>query len=152
KLSGEALAIPGPYALLAKLPGFNGIRVPARMWMLAAMSLATAAALIVARIAPDRRRVMVAAIVTLGVMLDGWPRRFPVVAAPAMRVTSTSARVRLGLPLHEAETETMFGAISQERPVFNGYSGYAAPQHAALRDLLERHDDRILARLAAAEP
>jgi hypothetical protein len=36
--------------------------------------------------------------------------------------------------------------------VFNGYSGYAAPQHAALRDLLEHRDPRILARLAASEP
>ena len=47
-----------------------------------------------------------------------------------MRVTASQARARLGLPLHEAETETMFGAIAQQRPVFNGYSGYAAPQHA----------------------
>src|SRR5205823_7643314 len=46
----------------------------------------------------------------------------------------------------------MYGAIAQERPVFNGYSGYTAPQHAALLDLLEQHDPRILRRLAATEP
>jgi hypothetical protein len=46
----------------------------------------------------------------------------------------------------------MYGAIAQARPVFNGYSGYTAPQHAAMRDLLEHHDPRILARLAAIEP
>jgi hypothetical protein len=46
----------------------------------------------------------------------------------------------------------MYGAIPQARPVFNGYSGYTAPQHAAMRDLLEHHDPRILARLAAAGP
>ena len=57
-----------------------------------------------------------------------------------MRVTASQARARLGLPLHETETETMYGAIAQGRPVFNGYSGYAAPQHAALRDLLEQRD------------
>ena len=61
---------------------------------------------------------------------------------PGTRVTSTHARVRLGLPLHEAETETMYGAIPQARRVFNGYSGYAAPQHAALRDLLEQPEPR----------
>jgi hypothetical protein len=36
--------------------------------------------------------------------------------------------------------------------VFNGYTGYTAPQHAAMRDLLERHDPRMLARLAATDP
>jgi hypothetical protein len=91
-------------------------------------------------------------VATAGLLVDGWPRAFPLVSVPAMRVTATGARARLGLPLHEAETETMYGAIAQERPVFNGYSGYAAPQHAALRDLLEHQDDRILARLSATEP
>ena len=91
-------------------------------------------------------------VATAGLLLDGWPRAFPVVAAPAMRVTTTGARARLGLPLRENETETMYGAIAQARPVFNGYSGYYAPQHFAMRDLLEQHDPRILDRLAAAEP
>jgi hypothetical protein len=69
-----------------------------------------------------------------------------------MRVTSIDARARLGLPIQRNETETMYSAIAQARPVFNGYSGYSAPQHAAMRDLLERHDPRILARLAATDP
>jgi hypothetical protein len=46
----------------------------------------------------------------------------------------------------------MYGAIAQARPVFNGYSGYEAPQHFAMRDLLEHHDARILDRLSASEP
>ena len=65
------------------------------------------------------------------------------------RDTSAHARARLGLPMRENETETMYGAIAQDRPVFNGYSGYAAPQHSALLDLLDAHDTRILDRLAA---
>ena len=44
----------------------------------------------------------------------------------------------------------MYGAIAQDRPVFNGYSGYSAPQHAPLLDMLEAHDSRILDRLAAS--
>ena len=46
----------------------------------------------------------------------------------------------------------MFGAIAEWRPVVNGYSGYDAPQHAALRDLLERHDPRALRVLAGSGP
>jgi hypothetical protein len=151
-LFGEPLGIPGPYSLLMELPGFNGMRVPARLWMLPVLCLALLAAVVVARIESRRVRRLVAALATCGLLLDGWPRAFPIVAAPGMRVTSTSARARLGLPLRENETETMYGAIAQARPVFNGYSGFEAPQHFAMRDLLEQHDPRILDRLAAAAP
>ena len=152
KVAGAVTHAPGPYAILALLPGFDGIRVPARFWMLAVICLATAAALVVSRIPSRRLRRTVVLAATAGMLLDGWPRAFPIVSAPGMRLTSTTPRLRLGLPLHEAETETMYGAIGQRRFVFNGYSGYAAPQHAALRDLLEHRDPRILARLAAREP
>ena len=90
-------------------------------------------------------------VATIGLLVDGWPRAFPIVAVPDMRVTTTAARARLGLPLRENETETMYGAIAQARPVFNGYSGYSAPHHFAMRDLLEHYDPRILDRLAASE-
>ena len=152
RVGGTAIGIPGPYALLAVLPGFDAIRVVARFWMVAVMCLAVAGSIAVARIRSPRTRTIVMTLATLGLLADAWPRTFRIISVPAMRVTSSSARVRLGLPLHETETETMYGAIAQARPVFNGYSGYAAPQHAALRDLLEHHDDRILARLTAREP
>ena len=152
KIAGTAIGLPGPYALLAMLPGFDGMRVPARFWMLTVLCLSACAAVMVARIRTPRTRRLVAAAAVAGLLLDAWPRDFPVVAAPGMRVTNGLARPRLGLPLHEAETETMYGAIAEQRPVFNGYSGYAAPQHAALRDLLEQHDPAILDRLAAREP
>jgi hypothetical protein len=152
KLSGVGVGIPGPYVLLAQLPGFDGMRVPARLWMVSVLGLAVAAAFVVARIESRRVRRAVIAAASLGMLLDAWPRRFPVVAAPGTRITTAGARVRLGLPLHESETETMFGAIPQAKRVFNGYSGYHAPQHAALRYLLEHHDPRILERLAATEP
>jgi hypothetical protein len=146
------LGIYGPYALLMNLPGFNGMRVPARLWMVAVLCLGVVAALVISRIASRRTRGVAVAAALAGLLVDGWPRSFPIVAAPAMRVTSIDARARLGLPVQRNETETMYGAIPQARPVFNGYSGYTAPQHAAMRDLLEHHDPRILARLAAAGP
>jgi hypothetical protein len=89
---------------------------------------------------------------TVAVLLDGWPRALAMFDVAPMRVTASQARARLGLPMRENETETMYGAIAQGRRVFNGYSGYAAPQHAALLDLLESQDARILDRLAAEEP
>jgi F5/8 type C domain-containing protein len=151
-LHGQPLGVPGPYALLMNLPGFNGMRVPARLWMLSILCLSVVAAIVISRLESRRLRNWVVLGAVAGLLLDGWPRAFPVVAVPEMRVTSTGAHARLGLPLRENETETMYGAIAQARPVFNGYSGYEAPQHFAMRDLLERHDPRILDRLAASEP
>jgi hypothetical protein len=150
-LLGTPLGLAGPYTLLMGLPGFNGMRVPARLWMLSVLCLAVLAGFVIARIESRRTRRLVAAAATVGLLLDGWPRAFPMVAAPAMRITTTAAQVRLGVPLRENETETMYGAIAQARPVFNGYSGYYAPQHFAMRYLLERYDPRILDRLAATE-
>ena len=56
KVAGTAIGLPGPYAILAMLPGFDGMRVPARLWMVAVMCLAVAAALVVARIQDRRTR------------------------------------------------------------------------------------------------
>jgi hypothetical protein len=151
-LHARPLGIYGPYALLMNLPGFNGMRVPARLWMVAVLCLGTVAALVIARIEARRMRRFVGVAAAIGILVDGWPRAFPVVAAPPMRITSIEAHARLGLPVQQNETETMYGAIAQARPVFNGYSGYTAPQHAAMRDLLEHHDPRILARLAVTDP
>ncbi len=150
-LHGMPLGIYGPYALLMNLPGFNGMRVPARLWMLSVLCLAVVAAIVISRIESRRVRRLVVSAAAIGLLIDGWPRTFPIVAAPPMRVTTINARARLGLPLQQNETETMYSAIAQARPVFNGYSGYTAPQHSALRDLLEHYDPRILARLAATE-
>lgn len=146
------VGVPGPYSLLMWLPGFDEMRVPARLWMLSVLSLAALGALVVSSVEGRRRRRWIVVAATIGCLLDGWPRSFPLVAAPVFRLTANAAVARLGLPLEANETETMYGAIPQVRPVFNGYSGYEAPQHPALRDLLDHHDPRILARLAAADP
>src|SRR6187402_2111357 len=90
-LHGQAIGVPGPYALLMKLPGFDGMRVPARLWMLSILCLAVVAALVISRIESRRTRRLVAGVATIGLLLDGWPRVFPIVAAPGMRITTTGA-------------------------------------------------------------
>lgn len=152
RLHGVTLGVPGPYAILAALPGFDGMRVPARLWMVAVLCLTVCAAMAVAGVESRRRRAWLAALAVCGLLLDGWPAGIAMYGVPPMRVTASRAQARLGLPMRETETETMYGAIAQDRPVFNGYSGYAAPQHAALLDMLEARDPRILDRLAATAP
>ena len=152
RLNGAPIGVPGPYALLASLPGFDGMRVPARLWMVAVLCLSACAAFAVAAIPADRARRLAVTIVAAAILLDGWPRALTMFEVAPMRVTKAKARARLGLPIRENETETMYGAIAQGRPVFNGYSGYTAPQHAALVDMLDARDTRILDRLAAIYP
>ena len=152
RLNGSPIGIPGPYAVLASLPGFNGMRVPARLWMVAVVCLSACAALAVAALPSARARRLATVAAAVAILLDGWPRAIAMFDVAPMRVTKADAHARLGLPIRENETETMYGAIAQGRPVFNGYSGYAAPQHAALVDLLDARDTSVLDRLAAAEP
>lgn len=146
------LGVWGPYRFLMLFPGFDGIRVPARIWMNAVLCLSAAAALAVSQIKSSQVRSAVAAAAVAGLLLDGWPAGMALAADPGMQVTRSAAVARLGLPLAGNETETMYGAIAQDRPVFNGYSGYTAPQHHALADLLDRGDARIFEHLAAGGP
>jgi F5/8 type C domain len=149
---GKPIGIAGPYALLMYVPGFDEMRVPARLWMLAVLCLSVVAALAVAQLRSGVLRRAVAVLIVAGLLLDGWPRSFSVAAAPDLRPSHGVAVARLGLPLAQNETESMYQTLGDGLPVFNGYSGYEAPQHAPLQDLLERHDREILDRLAADGP
>ena len=121
-LHGEPIGVPGPYALLMDLPGFNGMRVPARLWMLDAVSgRPRGLGDLADRVAP--RATAVVAVAILRTAPRRLAARVPVVAVPGMRVTTTAARARLGLPLRENETETMYGAIAQARPSSTATAG-----------------------------
>ena len=73
-----------PYSFLTLLPGFSGLRVPARFAMLACLTLAIAAALAFARITAHSRRAQGAlgAVVLAGLLVDGWPTPVPLHAPP----------------------------------------------------------------------
>lgn len=138
-----------PYGWLMRLPGFDGLRVPARFWMMAVACLSVLAALAISRI-NDRHRRTIAAIAVAGLLVDGWPRAFLVLAAPERRSAPTGVATRLDLPMDDdhdalAVYQQMFDPI----PLYNGFSGYVAPQHYAARQLLSAHDPRFLDALTA---
>ncbi|HEY3884064.1 MAG TPA: hypothetical protein VGL62_02560, partial [Vicinamibacterales bacterium] len=99
RLFGQPIGIPGLYSLLMPLPGFDEMRVPARLWMMSVLCLSAVAALVVARIDSRSRRMLIAAAATVGLLIDGWPRALPLAAVPHPRVTTNAAVARLGLPL-----------------------------------------------------
>src|SRR5205085_7442065 len=50
-----------PYGWLMRLPGFDGLRVPARFWMMSLVCLSVLAALAIDRLGGRMRRIVVAA-------------------------------------------------------------------------------------------
>jgi hypothetical protein len=141
----------GPYDLLMMLPGFSGLRVPARFWMMALLCISAATALISARLQSGSRHIATTLIV-LGLLLDGWPRRFTVVDTPGSRPSPSGVFARLDLPTGDNDLLAMYQQTKDLKPLYNGYSGYFAPHYYALRELLARHDPRILQALAANGP
>ena len=142
----------GPYAWLMHLPGFDGLRVPARFWMMAVACLSVVAALAVNRLEGRGRRIL-AALAVAGLLLDGWPRTFIVLAAPPARPAPEGVATRLDLPVtDDTGAAALYRQTMDRVPLHNGYSGYFAPHYYALRTLLEARDPRILYTLSSAGP
>lgn len=142
----------GPYAWLMRLPGFDGLRVPARFWMMAVACLSVVTALAVNRLEGRGRRVLIALSVA-GLLLDGWPRTFVVVAAPPARPAPEGVATRLDLPVtDDTGAQGLYQQTMERVPLHNGFSGYFAPHYYSLRALLEARDDRILPVLASSGP
>lgn len=138
-----------PYSWLMLMPGFDGLRVPARFWMMTLACLSIVAALAVDRVSGVRRKTLVV-VAAIGLLLDGWPRRFPVLAAPLLRPTPAGVAFRLDLPSHSsADAEALYQQMFDPIPLYNGFSGYAPPHYEAMRALFDARDVRILQALSA---
>jgi hypothetical protein len=141
-----------PYGWLMRLPVFNGLRVPARFWMMAILCLTVLAALAIDRLR-GRARLVVASIAVIGLALDGWPKQFHVLAEPEHRPAPPGVSVRLDLPMtDDRDALALYQQTLQNVPLYNGFSGYGAPHQYAMRQLLIAHDPRILRAMTAAGP
>jgi hypothetical protein len=140
-----------PYGHLMNLPGFDGLRVPARFWMMALVCLSVVGAIAVNKLKLRRRTIVVAA--AFGLLLDGWPGGFPVVEAPPLRPSPPGVVARLDLPMSgDTDAQALYQQMFDPIPLYNGFSGYFAPHYFALRTLVESGDLRILHVLAANGP
>ena len=139
-----------PYAWLMQMPAFDGLRVPARFWMLALACLSVVAALAVHRLQGRARRIAVT-VACAGLIADGWPRTFAVVAPPPVRPSPAGVTTRLDLPMSDdTDAQALYGQMFDPIPLHNGFSGYLAPHYYALRTLIADADPRILDALAAS--
>jgi hypothetical protein len=141
-----------PYSWLMMLPGVEGVRVPARFWMLAVLCFAVAAGLAVRHITArwPRLRTALPAVACAGLLIEAWPQPLRTYPAPELRPSQTRAVTRLELPINpHHDPIALYRATAHGRPLFNGYSGYFAPQYFALQYLLAEYDPAILTRLSA---
>jgi hypothetical protein len=156
---GERILVnPGPYGWLLYLPGFPGLRVPTRFWMLGVLCLATAAGLAFARLSTRSRarRAVLFGLVAVGLVVDGWIGPMPMAFAPGTRprVERRDSRIAvLEMPLGPAyDAAATFRSIWHGRPTFNGVSGYDPTHYAGLQSGLDAHDPTLLAALASLGP
>jgi hypothetical protein len=151
-LMNETLIYKAPYSWLMLLPGVEGVRVPARFWVLSTLCLAVAGALGAARITvrwPRLRAWLPAALWAL-VVIEAWPRPIRMWPRPSPRPAHTPSIARLELPMNPGRDAIAFYRASEHRrPTFNGYSGYFAPHYWALQYMLDQRDPAALARLSS---
>jgi hypothetical protein len=144
-----------PYAWLMMLPGVDGVRVPARFWMLAVLCLSVGTGLAIRQLGGRWPRFARAlpVLACLGLLSDSWPVALVLQLPPEARPVHTRAVARLELPANPVHDATvLYRATAHRRPVFNGYSGYFAPHYWALQYLLNQRDGAVLTRLSAFGP
>jgi hypothetical protein len=154
----------GPYSLpFNYVPGFDGFRVPARFFMVAALFLAALCGIGIAAIARRQRLIgyIVAAAVSVGIVYEG--RVVPFITSKVLWVphyeyigTDFPQPGRLGA-VYEAvealpkdtvlaefpfgsdpfEIRSMYFAGFHRKPLINGYSGFFPESYQRLKSLLE---------------
>jgi hypothetical protein len=164
RVYGRALNLWSPYRLLYDVvPGFEGVRVPARFGMIVALVLAVLAGLGAARFGRRRAATIVIAVCAAIFLLEGRIAPFPVngIATSREYVTPEARVYRPGrapaiyhavantprdavileLPLGEPEYDVraVYYSTVHWRHLVNGYSGFFPP-----------HYSRLIAVLAAA--
>lgn len=145
------------YDWIAWLPGFSGLRVPARFFMLATLCLAVAAGLAVAALsaAHPRRARLLAAVAALGLLADGWIAAMPLGVPPRAFAAALDRRgVVLELPITDDTVNigALYRGMLHRLPVVNGYAGYVPP-HASIIDwALVRRDPSVLTELRRGRP
>ena len=156
RLLKEPVLYYSPYNWLLRLPGFDGLRVPTRFWMLAALCLAVAGGLAFRRLvaAESRARWAIAAAISGAIFAESWIGQLPTADLPprSALLERHAAHPVLELPFASQggdDVGAMYRAIFHHQPIANGYSGYFAPNYGPLDYSLESFEPKVLPQLAA---
>ena len=143
--------IPGPYHLLMWLPGVDGLRVPARFWLMTTICLSVIAGLVVAEFMRGRSRPTTALamiLVGVGVLSDGWIDRIQAVTVPPPMpgAAALSGATVLEVPPGAASRDilSVFRAVNGGWKTVNGYSGWNPSYYGALTAAGRAESDGML--------
>lgn len=153
----DVLLQSAPYGwLTAIVPGMDGLRVTARFWMIGTLCLSIAAAAALARLVPRTGNIgaIVCLVLAGGVMLESWPKRFPMARTPelwpAVEPPGGAPRATIELPMGPAwDAAAVFRSMSHRHRVVNGVSGYDPPHYGLLHNGLDGRDPSALLALAS---
>lgn len=155
RAAGHSVLYRAPYSWVMGLPGFSGIRVPARFGTLFVLCLSVAAAIAFARFTsrtPARVRVWLTALAACAIAIESWPRIALAEPSPpfpsAWTAGSSATVVELPLGITERDINALYRAIFHHRPLANGYSGYEPRHYSLLKLALEAGDEGALDALA----
>jgi len=149
RFNGTPIMFHGPYWWLLQLPGFSGLRVPARFGALFVFCIGIAAALAFAQITAHvavRVRAFLAIAACFVILVEAWPRMTVAELPPPLPIggNGTSALLELPVGTVEGDTAALFRTMSHHEPLVNGYSGYVPIHYSILRRALEQGDERAL--------
>jgi hypothetical protein len=147
---GELRGFQAPFALLMHLPGVEGLRVPARFWLLTTMCLAMLVGLLAASLLDGRRRSVVAGgvvLVSALLLTDGWIDRIP--AAPVPYGVPDHRVLRnatvLNLPMGSLrDIAAQFRGVTGGWRSVNGYSGYFPGYYVAVLDAARDEEEGVV--------
>jgi hypothetical protein len=151
RAGGTTLVPSGPYAwLMSIVPGFTGIRAPARFTLVAMLCLAIATALLLAR----ARRSWVVIPIVAGALLEVWLHPPPLMSLPpllAPTALTPYGTAVLELPVgNYQEFSALYRSMFHRRPLVNGYSGYTPRTYDVLRGCLEKKREDCLTSIRQA--
>ena len=140
------------YEWIAWLPGFSGLRVPARFFMLATLCLAVASGLGIAALAAAHPRAgrVAAGVAVIGLLADGWITAMPLGTPPRpfdMPIATGAVVLELPITDQHVNVAAMYRGMLHGRPVVNGYAGYLPPHASVIEWALARRDPSILTEL-----
>jgi hypothetical protein len=141
---GVPISLASPYGfLLEHVPGFDGLRVPARLAMIGTLMLATLGGLGAAAIGRWRLATPVLAAAGALAVLEGVivpmpthrlapPSRAPAAYAAITREPADAVVAELPLGQFDGDLRAMFYSLAHHRPILNGYSGFFPPHYGLL--------------------
>ena len=150
-LHGERVLPYGPYSLLLLVPGMEGLRVPARFWMMSALCLSVLAGYATAALARRHARAMrlIVPIAAAAIVVEG---SSAIPAAPLLPAPPDADALRGGivmtLPLgsnRDIDINAQFRAVTGGWRSVNGFSGYEPFHYAQLRRASTDEDSHLFA-------